>query len=127
MVHVKIGPDRHTLASYVPNRDDKPFRVDSANFTGDVLVRIAKYHGQAVTDAPHGSPYFKSRQRKYSITFTGRFKPTNRGAADGKWTANDVFCWIEMEKPLRLPPRIVTAAGLAFIHVFDPTFITEVS
>ena len=66
------------------------------------------------------------RQRKYSITVAGRFKATNPATRDGRWTANDLYCWIEMERPLRLPPRIMTAAGLAFIHFFDPMFITEV-
>ncbi|KAI9025499.1 hypothetical protein DFJ74DRAFT_664494 [Hyaloraphidium curvatum] len=127
MVFFKIGPDRHSLVPYVPNRDDAPCPVDSPNFTGQVLVRVARYTSK-VAPGPHHSPYFAKRQRKYSITFTGRFKPTkptNFGSSDPRWTSNDVYCWIEMERPLRLPPRIITSGGLAFIHFFDPLFITD--
>lgn len=126
MVNFKIGPNRTDLQPFTPNRDDRPFYVDSPNFTGNVLVRVQRYSSPQCRDAPHSSPYFSKRRRNYAIVFQGRFKPTNTASNDGKWSAQDVYCWIEMERPLRLPPKIMTRTGLAFIHFFDPLFVTEV-
>eukprot|EP01117_Protostelium_nocturnum_P001162 TRINITY_DN1147_c1_g3_i1.p1 TRINITY_DN1147_c1_g3~~TRINITY_DN1147_c1_g3_i1.p1 ORF type:complete len:284 (+),score=102.28 TRINITY_DN1147_c1_g3_i1:226-1077(+) len=116
-VEVKVGTSINDLRAIEVNEEGNPVFLDSPEFTGRMLVRIAEFNG----NSPKGSaiptsPYFKGTQRCLSIQIQGRFKR--------QWTVDDLMWGNEFQSKLNLPK--LTGAALKFIQAtIDPSLEAE--
>lgn len=118
---VKAGSNEEDLQIAPVNDESKPLFIDSEHFQGYILIRMVNFNG--VTSSSHqnhaispiqnpASPYFKSRNRRYSIMVQGRFKQS--------WNGNDIVFGGELQQRMAMPLPVGSSFIIKAAKWLDP-------
>jgi hypothetical protein len=112
-VSIGTSPDNLVIADV--NNEKNPHFIDSAYFTGYILVRVKDFGGIAPNERNQSIKYFENKKRTFSIEFSGRFKH--------EYSAGDVMFGAEFEE--KVNPPTGTWIAMKFANLIDPALLHD--
>ncbi|KAJ3119195.1 hypothetical protein HK098_005692 [Nowakowskiella sp. JEL0407] len=122
ILQVRAGPSIDKLKIVNVNDEHNPEFIESADFTGYLVVRMLNFAGITPNEdmKPITNPqssYFVGKNRRYSIMAQGRFKE--------RFNGDDLVFGVEIDSPLRLPPGVQLALKIS--QWLDPALCADLA